>query len=561
WWVAAIATPFLELHVTPRSLLVGWVIGVAISWLTILWSTRRLARQPANRLLAGAITTEAEAGAAGRGHGAGRRSALPPWAIARAALALLTITLLALSTRVEGEAQAGVFFATGAMVLVLMLGEIRHRLRWKRARAARQRTFALPALSALNTARNPGRSTLTIGLVAAASFLIVAISAFRLETDDAGTGGFDFLATSDLAVNFDLNTKQGRLKLGFSDADNEALNTCRVYSLRVADGEDASCLNLYRPTQPRVLGVPNEFIERGGFAWSATQNSASPADGATKHSSHNPWALLNADLGRAEAGGPIVPVVLDASTAVYSLHLGGVGDRLTIRDAAGAPVTLEVVGLLKNSVLQGNLLVSEQSFLQMFPGTGGNRFFLIENRAGEAPAEPRPATNIGSAGASPSQEIAQILESTLAEEGFDVVDAREQLGQFLAVQNTYLSTFQSLGALGLLLGTVGLAIVQLRSVIERRAELALMRAAGFRSSRLTGMIIWENGVLLFGGLLTGSVAAAVTLLPQSMLHEAGVPWRTLGALLVIIAVVGLLAAWLATRSALRAPILPALRGD
>ena len=71
------------------------------------------------------------------------------------------------------------------------------------------------------------------------------------------------------------------------------------------------------------------------------------------------------------------------------------------------------------------------------------------------------------------------LESTLAEEGFDVVDAREQLAQFLAVQNTYLSTFQSLGALGLLLGTIGLAVVQLRSVLERRGELALMRAGGF----------------------------------------------------------------------------------
>ena len=71
------------------------------------------------------------------------------------------------------------------------------------------------------------------------------------------------------------------------------------------------------------------------------------------------------------------------------------------------------------------------------------------------------------------------LRTTLAEDGFDAVDAREQLASYLAVQNTYLSTFQSLGALGLLLGTVGLAVVQLRSVLERRGELALMRAAGF----------------------------------------------------------------------------------
>ncbi len=157
--------------------------------------------------------------------------------------------------------------------------------------------------------------------------------------------------------------------------------------------------------------------------------------------------------------------------------------------------------------------------------------------------------------------MAQLLESTLAEDGFDVVDAHEQLAQFLAVQNTYLSTFQSLGALGLLLGTVGLAVVQLRSVLERRGELALMRAAGFRRGRLLGMVMVENVLLLVGGLAVGCVAAAVALLPLWLPREASVPWATLAGLLAVIAIVGLAAGWLATRSALRAPILPALRGD
>ena len=38
-------------------------------------------------------------------------------------------------------------------------------------------------------------------------------------------------------------------------------------ALRVKPGDDASCLNLYRPRQPRLLGVPQQFIDRGGFAW------------------------------------------------------------------------------------------------------------------------------------------------------------------------------------------------------------------------------------------------------------------------------------------------------
>jgi putative ABC transport system permease protein len=224
-----------------------------------------------------------------------------------------------------------------------------------------------------------------------------------------------------------------------------------------------------------------------------------------------------------------------------------------------------VVGLLENSVLQGNLLVSEANFVKLFPEVGGYRYFLIERgdgqRDGNGFAKPKAPERIGLAGAPPSREVVTVLESTLADEGFDATDAREQLAQFLAVQNTYLATFQSLGGLGMLLGTIGVAVVQLRSVLERRAELALMRAEGFSSGRLVRMVIEENAVLLVGGLVIGCLAAAIALIPQWMPHGATVPWGALGALLVSIAVVGLVAGWLSTRSAVRGPILAALRGD
>jgi putative ABC transport system permease protein len=310
-------------------------------------------------------------------------------------------------------------------------------------------------------------------------------------------------------------------------------------------------LNLYRPTQPRVLGVPGALVERGGFDTDPT----------------NAWPLLRSDLGNDEAGRPVVPVVLDASTAIYSLHLKGVGSRLVIRDAADRSVTLGVVGLLRNSLLQGNVLVSEANFLRLFPDTGGYRYFLIEQVGPPSRGGPNRATTGASADVPlgsrhlRSAEITQLLETTLAADGFDATDAREQLAGFLAVQNTYLSTFQSLGALGLLLGTIGLAVVQLRSVLERRRELAVMRATGFRGSRLVRMVVWENAVLLLGGLAVGCMSAAVALVPQWVPHEASIPWGTLAVLLGTIAVVGLVAGWLATRSALRAPLVPALRGD
>jgi ABC-type lipoprotein release transport system permease subunit len=551
WWLAAISTPFLSLHVSWLSLLIGWFTGIVVSWLTIRWSIRRLVRQPVTRLIAGSTAGEL------RNPGAIRRRFLS-WPMFRAVIAALVVMQCVIGFFLQGEAQAGIFFGSGAAMLVLLLGEIRHRLRHLGRDSSSNRSFSLLRLSALNTARNPGRSTLTIGLVAVASFLIVAVSAFRLNTGEGGTGGFDLVATSDLPIHYDLNTPEGRRELGVADrprqgeevSDEQLLSERRFFAFRVAAGENASCLNLYQPKQPRVLGVPQSLIERGGFAWSAID----------KQYAENPWKALDAKLGEDESGRELVPVVLDMSTAVYSLHLKGVGSRYTIHDSAGQPVELQVVGLLQNSVLQGNLLVSEANFLKRFPETGGYRFFLIEavgppSRGGQEPL------GSGHLLADGTRSVPATLESTLAEEGFDATDTREQLAQFLAVQNTYLSTFQSLGALGLLLGTIGLAVVQLRSVLERRGELALMRAGGFSARRLIRMVLWENAVLLVGGLAVGGIAAGIALIPQWLPQAASVPWGTLGLLLGTIAVAGLLAGWLATRSVLRAPIVGALRGD
>jgi ABC-type antimicrobial peptide transport system permease subunit len=550
WWVAAVATPFLTLHVSARSLMIGWLLGTFVSWLTIRLSIRRLAQLPTGRLLSGATEAAADMSEGGR-------AGTSAWPNTREALVALAVGLAIVGYLVSGQNQAIVFFGSGTVVLALLLGEIRYRLRTAGRSSPSRNRLTLAALSALNTSRHPGRSTLTVGLVATATFLIVAISAFRLDTGEGGTGGFAIIATSDQPIHFDLNTPAGRRELGFSDQESGQLEHWRVYSLRVATGEDASCLNLYRPTQPRVLGLPASFMERGGFAWAGAAEI--PDDTSVAGS---PWTLLDVDLGRDDAGRPIVPAVLDMSTAVYSLHLGGIGARMEIHDADDRPVTIEVVGLLANSVLQGNLLVSEANFLRLFPDTGGYGMFLIEATKGSelfsdgAIGDELPRTENSS-----DPFVDELLESKLADEGFDAADAREQLAGFLAVQNTYLSTFQSLGALGLLLGTVGLAVVQLRSVLERRGELALMRAGGFRRRRLVGMVLWENGVLLVGGLLVGILAAAIALVPQSASHQAAIPWATLLLLLGTIAAAGLLAGWLATRSALNTPIVAALRGD
>jgi putative ABC transport system permease protein len=530
WWLAAVSTPFLRLHWTWTSVVAGYASGAGVSLLGIAWALWQMRRASVRRLLAG------QAGESAIARRRSRWMRVAGWMVLASAVALGAV-----AARLGGEAQAGAFFGSGSLVLAACLVLLWTRLRTgDTATLAATRRLALARLALRNAARNPGRSTLSIGLVAAAAFLIVSISAFRIDPTgrlpvlDSGDGGFALVGQSDQPIYQDLNTRAGREELGFPPADEKRLPSCAILSLRVQPGDDASCLNLYQPSQPRVLGVPKSMIARGGFAWAAA------SDGDRE----NPWRLLDKDLGRTAAGRPIIPVVIDMNTAMYSLHLWqGVGQRYELPDGRGGTLTLEVVGLLQNSIFQGDLLIGEEAFARCFPEVSGDRFFLVD----AAPEHTR--------------EVRQALERNLGDFGFAAETAGDRLAGFLAVQNTYLSTFQSLGGLGLLLGTFGLATVQLRNVFERRGELALLRATGFRRRQLARMVLLENALLLVGGLGIGVLAAGVAVGPHLGGRGASIPWGWLTATLGAVLAVGLAAGLAAVRATLRAPLVAALRGE
>jgi ABC-type antimicrobial peptide transport system permease subunit len=145
--------------------------------------------------------------------------------------------------------------------------------------------------------------------------------------------------------------------------------------------------------------------------------------------------------------------------------------------------------------------------------------------------------------------------------GLELTPAPLRLAQFNAVQNTYLGTFQVLGGLGLLLGSVGLGIVVLRNVLERRGELALLVAVGFRRQLVQQLLLLENGALLAAGLGVGVIAAAVAVLPAVLAPGTQLPMISLATTLVAILLNGLLWTWLATRFAVRGDLLRALRNE
>jgi ABC-type antimicrobial peptide transport system permease subunit len=206
-------------------------------------------------------------------------------------------------------------------------------------------------------------------------------------------------------------------------------------------------------------------------------------------------------------------------------------------------VSLRIVGALQDSLFQSEFLISEQNFVRLFPGNEGYRFFLIDTTPGDAP------------------KVSQLLEQSLSDYGFDVSPGADRLANFHRVENTYLSTFQTLGSLGLILGTAGLAAVMLRNILERRRELALLQAMGYRSADLAVMVLSESLFLLLSGLAIGTVCALLAIAPAFSSRGGRFSAVSLGLLLLGVLLSGLLSSAVAMRAVTRAPLLSALRAE
>jgi ABC-type lipoprotein release transport system permease subunit len=544
-WPGGTLTSLLRPHVSVLSLVYGIVASLVVSLFTIVLSVILFGRVAPSALLAGQTAAERV--------GAVRRGAT--WALwLSLACAAGAAILLVLSGQVmDDEMKASTFFGSGMLLLAACFGGVWVWMHYTRPGAVVGRGWwGVGRLGVRNAARYPLRSLLTCGLLASAAFLIVAVEAFRRAPDTADTsptspsGGFPLLAETDLPLFQDLNTDQGRADLLDQLETKHAasnpfpvrqakrkelshlLKRTHFYAFRVRAGDDASCLNLFQPRRPRLLGVPASLIERGGFRFAST-------DAKTSEEKTNPWLILRREQ-------PAPPAFGEQNTVVWMLH-SGQGQDYDVPDGTSTSRSLHIDALLKDSIFQSGLLLSENQFLRLYPAHEGYNFFLIDAPRDDA------------------DRVKTLLEDGLASRGIEVMRTNDRLADYLAVENTYLSTFQALGGLGLILGSLGLAVVLLRGVWERRGELALLRALGFRRITLGWLILAENGFLLLLGLTVGALSAMIAVAPHLIGGGGEVPWVRLLALFGVVLIVGVGAGAVAVVGTLRAPLIPALRRE
>lgn len=522
-WRSAVTGSEILFHAEPTTLIVGTLSGIVVALIAIRLTLRKQVSRPARELLAGV----------GEGQFLGARPVTRRrWGL-WVALASMTVAvaLLALVGTGSSRAVSATFFGIGVLVLISGIGFGYALLSMGHAHRAKA-MLSLGGLGLRNAMRRRGRSISLVGLLACGVFLVISVAANKHDPlanaakRDSGTGGFSLYGESAIGFLHDLNTRSTRQSMGLGDA---ALDEVRVVQLRVHEGDDASCFNLNRAQRPRLLGVePEKLLRRGAFGF------ADAADGARLQEA---WSLLDLDLGQ-----DVVPAVGDYPTIVWALGKS-LGDDLEYVDEKGQTFRLRLVGMLNSSILQGSLLMSEEQFIKRFPSEDGYRAYLID-----APEDM-------------AADAAEKLSFAMRDYGLALESAKQRLASFSAVEHTYLSIFQMLGGLGLVFGSIGLGLVVLRNLLDRRGELGMLRAVGFNKATLTKVVFYEHWGLMLFGLACGLVAALMAVTPALSSGGSQVPYLSLVMTVFAIALSGAVWVWLATKLALRAKILDALRNE
>lgn len=521
-WNDAVHADRLNVYVVPETLFVGGIMGILVALLTLIIVSYRKLKHPVVGLIQNLRIAKSR-----------------PTKIQRfvsyvfmVVAGLGAAALLLYSYSGSNGMNASLFLAAGGLFLMGCVAGFNTWLNGQSEKAIAG-VSSLLALAWKNTKRNRARSLTIVLLFSLGTFTVVITGANRktfygTETErSSGTGGFAFWAETSLPVNRDLKTEDGKKAFGLNQY-GEATQSEFVQLLTLS-GNDASCLNLNQVQQPRILGVdPDELRSRNAFSFAKLAEGVNTED---------PWS----ELDKIYAPN-VYPAFADQTVITWSLKKT-IGDTLYYNDEDGNRIALVLAGGFTNSIFQGNIIIADSHFRRFFPSVSGSQVMLVDYSG------------------SSEMQFQQDMEQQLADFGIEVERTTVRLARFNSVTNTYLNVFMVLGGLGVLIGTIGLGIVIWRTTLERKEELALLVALGFRNKSLMILVFAENLFLMLMGLIIGISSAVVGILPSLLSPAFAIPGMFIFWILLIILLSSLIWIWIPAQRLARLTLVEALRKE
>jgi putative ABC transport system permease protein len=227
---------------------------------------------------------------------------------------------------------------------------------------------------------------------------------------------------------------------------------------------------------------------------------------------------------------------------------------LTIRDPqTGRKIRLTVIGILKDTAPQemAGISSSQATYQGAFP----DRFRPTIHYFALAPGVD-------------AEDAATRLESAFLPNGMQAESIEKVLDDLLAGNRTFNRLIQGFMGLGLIVGVAALGVISARAVVERRQQIGVLRAIGFRRGMVQAVFLIESSFIALTSILVGTLLGLV--LAGDIIRDTQkqpswenltlvVPWGSFALIFLLVYVVALAATFVPALRASRIRPAEALR--
>jgi putative ABC transport system permease protein len=165
-----------------------------------------------------------------------------------------------------------------------------------------------------------------------------------------------------------------------------------------------------------------------------------------------------------------------------------------------------------------------------------------------------------------ADSVAKEFEKNYLELGLQTFDMKGIINTILTLVNNIMYLMQGFLGIGLLVGIAGIGIISYRNVIERRQQIGMLRAIGFKKKMVTKSFLIETSFVTILAILIGiilGIGIGWQIYADSDFQESGIgfviPWGNLLAISVIAYLATLIFTFYPSIKAAKIPPAEALR--
>ena len=408
---------------------------------------------------------------------------------------------------------------------------------------------AYPMASRFRTGMTLAMFSLVIFTLAVVGFINAAFAS-SLDDTRKFSGGIDIAAAVSFTNPID--------DLGARIEESPALDASEFAVIGATSGLPVRIRQQDTEQEPQdwfVTGIDQSYAEAVTYGF-GLRDERYPAD-------RDVWSALVEEENVVVVNAEMVPAASDFDTGEPDLTFQLEGFQ---RDGGELPeVYLEVYDAAEEQMAELRVIgvVEDQAFFAPTVITGIGTLQRL------APVElPFLSYQIVLRDPSRAEEIATALEDEFLEHGVQADSLEKIVRDLTALNLTFNRLIQGFMGLGLVVGIAALGVIAARSVVERRVQIGVLRAIGFRRGMVQLTFLIESSFIALLGIALGLGLGFG--LSASIIKEIGetidgvsytIPWETIILVVVVAYGASLLTTYLPARQASNIYPAEALRMD